>query len=135
VKVSTILVVDDEPDMRLYLQGCLSALESVGMVLQAADGVEALQLLESTHIDLVITDVVLPHVSGRELLKAIRSDPAREHIAVLLISGQEQARPAAGPLDGWLPKPFNARQLLRAVEKLLGPDPPSPRETGSASSR
>jgi CheY-like chemotaxis protein len=120
VKAFTVLIVDDDPDMRLYLRGCLRGLGDGGAtVLEAADGTEALRLFTSSPVDLVISDVILPRLDGRSLLQAIRSGPARRHVPVLLISGQEQAGPADGAAAAWLPKPFNARQLLTAVEQLL----------------
>ncbi len=122
----TILVVDDDPDMRLYLRGCLRGLlegvadgEGAGQVFEATDGEEALKVVRTKRVDLVISDVVLSVLDGRALRQAIRNDPALRHLPVLLISGQQQAGFQAGPLDGWLPKPFNARQLLAAVELLL----------------
>lgn len=117
----TILVVDDDPDMRLYLQGCLQGLGGDrNRVLEAADGQEALRLVRETDVDLVISDVILPRLDGRSLLAAIRSDPALRHIPVLLVSGQEQPTPSESPADAWLSKPFNARQLLESVRRLLG---------------
>lgn len=125
MKPLTILVVDDDPDMRLYLRGCLQALsQDVGSVHEASDGYEALQVLRKTSVDLIISDVVLPQMDGRTLLRAIRDDPVRKHLPVLLISGKAQVETPESPADAWLPKPFNARQLLAAVRRLLG-QPPS----------
>lgn len=130
MKAFTVLIVDDDPDMRLYLQGCLRGLgEGGATVLEAADGTEALRLFMAASVDLVISDVILPRLDGRALLHAIRSDPIRRHVPVLLISGEEQALPADGPAAAWLPKPFNARQLLKAVERLLGRGPSAPGES------
>ncbi|MEX2529021.1 MAG: response regulator [Gemmatimonadota bacterium] len=126
MKPLTILVVDDDPDMRLYMRGCLQAMgQDVGSVLGAADGYEALQVLSEASVDLIISDVVLPRMDGRTLLKAIRDDPVRQHLPVLLISGKAQVMPPLSPADAWLSKPFNARQLLAAVRRLMG-QPPSP---------
>jgi CheY-like chemotaxis protein len=124
VKASTILVVDDDPDMRLYLRGCLLGLGAgVAAILDAADGEEALRMVRADHVDLVVSDVILPHLDGVSLRRAIRGDPTREHLPVLLISGQERPALPDGPVDAWLPKPFNARQLLAAVRRLLGHPP------------
>lgn len=120
----TTLVVDDDADMRLYVRGCLRGLGEgpgggAGKVLEAASGEEALQTMRRSHVDLVVSDVILPGLDGRALLRAIRSTSEWKRIPVLLISGQEQAGSPDGLLDGWLAKPFNARQLLAAVEQLL----------------
>lgn len=124
--VSTILIVDDDPDMRLYLRGCLQGLGgAVGLILDASNGEEALRMVGADSVDLVISDVVLPRLDGASLRRAIRGDPAREHLPVLLISGRERPAVPDGPVDAWLSKPFNARQLLAAVERLLGTPPGS----------
>ena len=124
MKTLTILVVDDDPDMRLYLRGCLQGLGAgLGLILEAADGEEALHILGTSHVDLVISDIVLPRLDGRALREAIRSDSLRKDIPFLLVSGQESSA-LDGPTDAWLSRPFNARQLLGAVERLLAS--PSP---------
>ena len=128
MKAPTILIVDDDPDMRDYLRGCLLGLgPAVGAVVDASDGLEALRMVRADSVDLLVCDVVLPRLDGRGLLEAIRSDPSLEGLPVLLISGGEGLRVPEGPTDGWLPKPFNARQLLAAVQRLLGTPPGSSR--------
>jgi CheY-like chemotaxis protein len=124
VNAPTILIVDDDPDMRLYLRGCLRGLgEAAGPVLEAADGVEALRWVRADLVGLVISDVVLPRMDGRALRQAIREDSLHAHLPVLLISGDPGAEPPSGPDDAFLSKPFNARELLAAVRRLMKPDP------------
>jgi CheY-like chemotaxis protein len=124
VNAPTILIVDDDPDMRLYLRGCLRGLgEAAGAVIDAADGVEALRWVRADVIGLVISDVVLPRMDGRALRQAIRGDPVHARLPVLLISGEQGHAVSIGPADAFLAKPFNARELLTAVRALL--DAPS----------
>lgn len=121
----TILVVDDEPDMRAYVKGCLRLLnESIGPVLEAADGEAALETARRTTPNLVISDVRMPKMDGVMLCRALQADAALRHIPVLLVSGetplnaaQEQARKAGAV--GFLGKPFNAHRLCVELEKLL----------------
>lgn len=121
-----MLIVDDDPDMRLYLRGCLETLGSrVARVLEAADGLTALRLARSGAVHVVISDVVLPVMSGEELCDAIHADTRLRDIRVLLISGEDQARSSEGA-DGFLAKPFNASQLLAALDGLLSPGARSP---------
>lgn len=116
----TILVVDDDPDMRLYIRGCLGSLGSkVDRVLEAADGLEALPVVRSGAVEMVITDVVLPGLDGYALCRAIKTDPELRHLVVLLISGEADGSPPGTAADGFLAKPFNAGQLRTVVEKLL----------------
>src|SRR5690349_25172185 len=120
-----VLIVDDDADMRLYLRSCLRGLASpFQRVLEAADGLEALRLLRSVAVNLVISDVALPGLDGRRLTRAIREDAALSHVAVLLISGESGLGDSCA--DGFLSKPFNTHQLLAALDRLpaRGAGPP-----------
>jgi CheY-like chemotaxis protein len=122
----TVLVVDDDPDMRGYLRSCLRGLGArVERVLEAADGLEALAVVRSGAVRLVLADIAMPGLDGQALCRAIKADPALRHVGVLLISGADDHPPAATGADGFLAKPFNASQLGAAVERLLpGLEPP-----------
>jgi len=112
-----VLIVDDDPDMRLYLRSCLRGLTSpFERVIEAADGLEALRLVRSGAVTLVISDVVLPGLDGRRLTRAIRDDVALSHVSVLLISGEVVLGESSA--DGFLTKPFNTHQLLAALDRL-----------------
>jgi CheY-like chemotaxis protein len=116
----TALVVDDDPDMRGYLRSCLRGLDArIERVLEAADGLEALAVVRSGAVRLVLADVVMPGLDGQALCRAIKSDPALRHVGVLLISGMDERPPADTGADGFLAKPFNASQVSAAVESLL----------------
>ena len=114
----TILIVEDAEVVRRALAAALA--EYGYPVLEAADGPQALRLA-SQHpggIDLVLTDVVLPGMSGREL--AWRLDPSHAGTPVLYISGYAEAlsaRPVARQLT--LAKPFDAARLTRRVRSVL----------------
>ena len=112
-----MLIVDDDADMRLYLRSCLRALTSpFERVIEAANGLEALRLVRSGAVNLVITDVALPGLDGRRLTRAIRDDVALSHVSVLLISGEAVLGESSA--DGFLIKPFNTHQLLAALDRL-----------------
>ena len=111
----TVLIADDDTDMRLYLRSCLRGMGSrIGSVLEAADGLEALAIVQSGSIDIVICDVIMPGLGGHGLRRAIRDDPELRNLPVLLISGEPRGAPT-GPADGFLAKPFNAGQLETAL--------------------
>jgi CheY-like chemotaxis protein len=119
VEPPTVLIADDDVDMRLYLRSCLESRGSrFARVIEAADGRTALRLARSGVVDLLISDVVMPGLNGRALCDALRADAGLRSIPILLISGED---PAEGPgsADAFLAKPFNAHQLLAAVEGLL----------------
>ncbi len=117
----TILVVDDEEPIRLILR---TALEMSGHhVLVAGDAEEALGLCErhAERIDLVITDVLLPGITGNDMVR--RLAPSRPGLHVLYISGYLGGETDLAGADGgktrYLPKPFTPRELLAAVHDLL----------------
>lgn len=139
MKALTVLIVDDDADMRLYVRSCVRGLGSViDRVLEAADGLEALPLLRSGTVDVVITDVFLPRMDGYALCDAIKADPALRRVPVLIISGEDGAPPAVIGADGFLAKPFNALQLQTALQELVvrpprgPPHPPSHPNGGAA---
>jgi two-component system, cell cycle sensor histidine kinase and response regulator CckA len=122
----TVLVVEDEATVRKFVA---SVLQDCGYrVEEAANGVEALPLLESADFDLVITDVIMPQMSGRELYDTIktRSLPTK----VLFISGYtDDALASFGVLDGdlaFLEKPFSPARLTRKIREVLDNPASSP---------
>jgi CheY-like chemotaxis protein len=113
----TVLLVDDDADMRLYLRSCLRILAApFDRVIEAADGLDALRLVRTVTVDVVITDVGLPGFDGLRLCRAIRDDAALRHVSVLLISGDGAQED--GYADGFLAKPFNSHQLMAALDGL-----------------
>lgn len=114
-----VLVVDDDAEMRLYIRKCVEALPGRGRrVVEAGDGVVALTLARAGAADVIISDVRLPRMDGTRLCEGIKADPRLCHIPVLLISGADNE--GTGQEDGFLPKPFNARQLRDALERMMG---------------
>jgi CheY-like chemotaxis protein len=121
----TVLLVDDDADMRLYLRSCLRGLAlPFDHVIEAADGLEALRLVRSGAVDVVISDVGLPGLDGRRLSRAIRDDAALRHVSVLLISGDGVLGESTA--DAFLMKPFNSHQLLAALGGLASRAPTAP---------
>ena len=117
---STVLVVDDNPDMRGYLARLIAP---YWKVLVAADGEEALELVRSDAPDLVLTDVMMPRLDGFGLLQRMRADPTTAKIPVVFLSaraGEEAAIEGLGAgADDYLVKPFSALELLARVRSNL----------------
>jgi CheY-like chemotaxis protein len=117
-----VLVVDDDPDVRLIVVGMVTRLGHP--VLQAADGAEALSILsdETAAVDLVITDFNMPKVGGVELYR--RGRELRPDLGFVLCSGNlddwAPARHDQDPRAACLEKPFNSESLARAVAEALG---------------
>ena len=118
---NTILVVEDDPHLKHAL---VCALESAGhVVLAAGDGGEALELLGGASVDLIVTDVQMAPVDGRELLRSVRR--THPHLPVVMMTAYgtiEQAVAAMrdGAVD-YLVKPFEADELERRVARYLTP--------------
>jgi PAS domain S-box-containing protein len=116
----TILLVDDNADLRDYLQRLLSGTYQVAT---ATDGIAALEAIALSPPDLVLTDVMMPRMNGFELLSALRSTSGTEDIPIILLSARagEEARieGLAAGADDYLIKPFSARELVARVEATL----------------
>ena len=117
--MATILVVDDEQEISSAIR---SILEDEGHQLDVCDdGKEALEHLSRNPVpDLVMTDVMMPRLSGLELLAHIRATSELSHVPVILMSGVNptQTRTDVGWND-FLKKPFNLDALLAAVGRQL----------------
>jgi anti-anti-sigma factor len=111
-----VLVADDNADMREYLQRLLSPRYDVQVV---ADGQAALDAALAAPPDLVLSDVMMPHLDGMALLTALRADERTARVPVVLLSaraGQEAAvEGLTAGADDYLVKPFSARELMARV--------------------
>jgi CheY-like chemotaxis protein len=113
-----ILVVDDNQALRENLAEAL-ALEGFE-VETAPDGARALaRLAVEPAFGVVLLDLVMPGIDGRELVTRIRADPRLRGLRVIVTSGHSGARARAGvDADGFLVKPFGVRELLGALRKV-----------------
>lgn len=118
----TILTVDDSATMRNMIAFTLKA--TGHEVLQAPDGVEALKVLKSRPVQLIITDVNMPNMDGITLIRHLRSLPGYQSTPVLLLTTEsapeKKAAGKAAGATGWIVKPFQQEQLLAVVAKVLG---------------
>ena len=118
-----VLVVDDNADMRAYIADTIGGHCTVDV---AADGVEALQRMEETRPDLVITDVMMPRLDGFGLLERMQADPALTAIPVIMLSaraGEEgMIEGLEAGADDYLVKPFSGRELMARVRVTLALD-------------
>jgi two-component system alkaline phosphatase synthesis response regulator PhoP len=117
----TILVVDDEPTIRLLVR---AALEGTGYrLIEASDGLSALQVALSERPDVVLLDIALPRLSGLEVCRRLKENPATASAPVLLLTGlvQESERQAAEEVGAraFIAKPFSPAALVSHVEDAL----------------
>ncbi len=118
-----VLVVDDEPDIRRLVGDALQ-LEGY-RVRTAGDGREALQRVAEEPPDLILLDLMMPVMDGRQFCRMLTHTPRRgdhERIPIILLSADRHLREQAAELGvaGYLPKPFDLDDLLAAVQRHLG---------------
>ncbi len=131
-KDKTVLVVDDEPNVRLYLRAIL---EDAGFsVITASDGEEALKIIKQKSPDFISLDLVMPRKSGHKLLYELRKDPALSQIPVLIVTAHARDEMGQKDLDDllenrvmsgpgtYLEKPVSPDAYVRAIQRALGID-------------
>jgi DNA-binding response OmpR family regulator len=119
---STVLIVDDNPDSIMVLR---TILESKGFkVLSASNGREALSVMDGEIPDAVLLDVMMPDLSGIDVLKRMRGSAATARVPVILVTAKGQDEDL---LDGYqhgadyyITKPCTAKQLLYGLSMVLG---------------
>jgi CheY-like chemotaxis protein len=116
-----ILCADDDPDILALLA---LRLERAGYrVAKAVDGEQALAMARELKPRVAVLDVMMPRLTGIEVLAALRADPATRDLRVVIVSARAQdtdiARGLAAGADAYLAKPFQAPELIELVEGLL----------------
>jgi signal transduction histidine kinase len=115
-----VLVAEDEDDLRAFLHSVLNDEFDVSV---ARDGAEALTLVQRDRPDLVLTDVMMPGVSGTDLCRSIKSDPALAHTPVILLTARSGSDATldgyTAGADDFVVKPFHTRVLLARVRAQL----------------
>lgn len=119
---TAILIVDDQPIVVELLKRMLASM-GLPEVDSAADGWEALSAMRERRYGLIIADINMAPMTGLQMLRAIRSDPALKHVPVLMMTASkleelhEEARQAR--VNGYLLKPFTAQTLREAILRIL----------------
>lgn len=117
-----ILVVDDEPEIVLLIQGRLKA---AGYdVIIAHDGLTALELARRQNPDCVVLDVMMPKMDGYRVCRMLKFDQVYQHIPVILLTakGKDEDRETGAQVgaDAYISKPFDAGSLLKQIQTLIG---------------
>ncbi len=115
-----ILIVDDEPAVRLLLRSILAKDYSV---IEAGDGDEAIGTVHMQRPDLILMDIMMPRMDGYITCSKIKRDPASKAIPVVMLTavGYELNKKLARKIgaDGYITKPFNSQELLATVTRLM----------------
>ena len=119
---ATILVVDDSATMRMIVEATLS--EAGWRVLTASDGSKALEIADSSPVDMLVSDWNMPVMDGLSLIRELRADPGYRDLPVLVLTTEDdgQSKRAARDLgvSGWLNKPLDPGVLVEWASELLG---------------
>ncbi len=119
--MATILAVDDSASMR---QMVAFTLKGAGYdVIEAVDGVDALEKAKSATPDLVLADVNMPNMDGITLIKELRKLPNYKFTPMLMLttesSNDKKAEGKTAGATGWLVKPFDPDKLLATIKKVV----------------
>lgn len=120
--MASILAVDDSASMRQMVS---FTLKGAGYdVIEAVDGVDALNKAKGKSVNMVLTDVNMPNMDGITLIRELRKLPNYKFTPMLMLTtesaGDKKAEGRSAGATGWLVKPFNPDQLLNTIKKVIG---------------
>ena len=115
-----ILTIDDSKTIRDMLM--LTLVDAGFDVIQAVDGQDGLEVLDSETVDLVITDINMPRMDGYEVIRQMRGNAAYKSMPILVLTTESEAEKrnmarAAGA-TGWMVKPFDPDRLVATINKV-----------------
>ena len=118
---ATVLVVEDDPVIVRLLEVNFE-LEGFSVLL-AHDGAEGIEMARTHQPDVIVSDIMMPHTSGLELLAALKGDPDTKAIPIILLSAKAQTADLKVGLDAgaddYVTKPFEPLDLVERVNALL----------------
>jgi len=117
----TVLIADDDPEILTMLSIRLS--KKGYKVLEAADGLQTLQMARSQRPDLVLLDVMMPGKNGWEVARELRGDPSMGDIGIVMLTAiGEKVNEMTSPLygaDGYVDKPFDFGELETKISQII----------------
>jgi len=123
-EIKTIVVVDDEYDIVIGIRGILMA--AGYEVIEAYNGLSALNVIKDSHPNLIISDVLMPKMNGFELVDQLKRNKMTHDIPVILLTQKDTFDDIHRGYElgaiNYLPKPFDRNTLLEAVEFALASD-------------
>lgn len=111
-----VLLAEDDAALRRYIEVLL---ERAGYdVIPAGDGLEAMKWLMTSTVEVVITDAVMPNVSGYELCRFVRNSPHLNHLPIILLSGLDPKNAETEQVNAFLAKPITPETLLACIREV-----------------
>ena len=121
LRSSTLLIVDDNAQNLELLQAYLESLSCT--ILTASDGLAALEIVERSPPDVILLDVMMPRMSGFEVCKKLKADPATRSIPIIMVTALNELgdieRGVESGTDDFLTKPVKKLELVTRVKSLL----------------
>jgi two-component system alkaline phosphatase synthesis response regulator PhoP len=116
----TILIADDEAPIRNIIKKCLPGYA----FLEAQDGVQALEMAQAQHPDLILLDIMMPKMNGYDVCHKLKTDLSTRAIPIVMITGlgydlNAKLSQSLGA-NAYITKPFTTKDLTDTVERLLG---------------
>lgn len=116
-----ILLVDDDPDILDVLEITLS--EENYELLKAGDGEEALKIIKSKPLNLVLLDYAMPKMNGRQVCLEVKKDILLRHLPIIMVTGKGEVKDKVGGLDAgaddYIVKPFEPKELLARIRMII----------------
>jgi CheY-like chemotaxis protein len=116
---TSVLLAEDDRALRRFLEVVLG--RAGYKVVSASDGLEAMKLVLATPVDVVVTDAMMPNLTGYEFCRFLRNSPTLSHLPIILLSALERkdANRGAEQADAFLAKPVSGEKLIECIEELL----------------
>ncbi len=123
--MATVLIVDDEHHIRLLIEQTLEELEDEGVeLLTAADGEEALEVIQNHRPELIFLDVMMPRRNGYEVCRTVKHEWGMTDTRIVLLTAKGQlddrAQGIEAGADLYMTKPFDPDELLARSREFLG---------------
>jgi DNA-binding NarL/FixJ family response regulator len=120
---ATILIVDDNAQLRVCLRGIAAQEPDFHVVGEAEDGAEAIRLAQALRPDIVLLDLVMPRVNGLEALRRIKAERPETKVIIITVHAEDAYRQAAADsgADAFLLKKTLVTILLPTIHRLCGP--------------
>jgi signal transduction histidine kinase/DNA-binding response OmpR family regulator/sugar lactone lactonase YvrE len=118
--LQTILIVEDNDELRNFMKDYLSEYYTV---LDAKNGIDALQVLENNMVDIIISDILMPEMDGLELAHELKNNTAYSHLPIILLSAKTDTATKIDGLkkgaDVYMEKPFSIEQLKAQISSII----------------
>jgi len=117
-----VLIVDDSSTMRRIIAKTLKSLD-VDEILQAADGVDAITILNDKKVDLVLSDWNMPRMNGLRMVKKLRENPDTASIPIIMVTTEAERASVVEAIkagaNNYLAKPFTPDALIKKIKETL----------------